>query len=92
MYFLLINVFIGGALALMNGTPIKSGMVTNDGYNAFSLGKNKAAININIASKDIVASNSINVNPLLFFIFSPTLTLVYHNFYLSNAFFIFFNS
>lgn len=42
--FLLINVFIGGALALMNGTPIKSGMVTNDGYNAFSLGKNKAAI------------------------------------------------
>lgn len=42
--FLLINVCIGVAFALMNGIPIKSGMVTNDGYNAFSLGKDKAAI------------------------------------------------
>lgn len=42
--FLLTNVFIGIAFALMNGIPIKSGMVTNDGYNAFSLGKDKAAI------------------------------------------------
>ena len=42
--FLLINVFIGVAFALMNGIPIKSGMVTNDGYNAFSLGKDKTAI------------------------------------------------
>ncbi len=42
----LFNIFalIGVMLALMNGIPMRMGTVDNDGYNAFSLSKNPAAI------------------------------------------------
>lgn len=35
---------IGFISAIMNGVPMRLGMVDNDGYNAFSLRKNKAAL------------------------------------------------
>lgn len=34
---------VGMAFALMNGIPMRMGTVDNDGYNAFSLGRNKEA-------------------------------------------------
>lgn len=40
----LIATVIGVALALMNGIPMRTGTVDNDGYNALSLGKNKDAM------------------------------------------------
>ncbi len=36
--------FIGIAFALINGIPMRTGTIDNDGYNAFALGKNKAAL------------------------------------------------
>ena len=41
---MLMGALIGFALALMNGIPMRMGEVDNDGYNAFSLGKNKEAM------------------------------------------------
>lgn len=35
---------VGVALALMNGIPMRLGLVANDGYNAFYLRKNEAAV------------------------------------------------
>ena len=35
---------MGVAIALMNGIPMRTGTVDNDGYNALSLGKNKDAM------------------------------------------------
>ncbi|WP_070001013.1 hypothetical protein [Cellulosilyticum sp. I15G10I2] len=35
---------VGFAYALMNGIPMRLGAVDNDGYNAFSLGKNREAL------------------------------------------------
>lgn len=35
---------VGFVLALMNGIPLRMGMVDNDGYNALSLGKNPEAL------------------------------------------------
>ena len=40
----LIATVIGVVLALMNGIPMRTGTVDNDGYNALSLGKNKDAM------------------------------------------------
>ena len=42
----LFNIFalVGVTLALINGIPMRMGTVDNDGYNAFSLSKNPAAI------------------------------------------------
>ncbi len=40
----LIAAIMGVALALMNGIPMRTGTVDNDGYNALSLGKNKDAM------------------------------------------------
>lgn len=37
--FLVANIIVGIGFALMNGIPIKSGGMTNDGYNALSIGK-----------------------------------------------------
>lgn len=42
--FCIIFSLIGFAFALMNGIPMRLGTVDNDGYNAFSLGKNDAAL------------------------------------------------
>lgn len=42
--FLLLLSIIGFALALINGIPMRLGVVDNDGYNAFSLGKSKEAM------------------------------------------------
>lgn len=42
--FLLMTAVIGVAFALMNGIPMRMGGVDNDGYNAFSLGKNRDAL------------------------------------------------
>lgn len=42
--FCLMMALIGVALALMNGIPLRLGMVDNDGYNALSLGKNPDAM------------------------------------------------
>lgn len=42
--FFMFMALIGGAFALMNGIPMRTGMVDNDGYNALSLGKDKAAL------------------------------------------------
>lgn len=39
-----INSSVAFGVALTNGLPLKLGLVNNDGYNAFSLGKNKAAL------------------------------------------------
>ncbi len=41
---LLILVLVGGALALMNGIPLRLGTVDNDGRNALSLGKDAGAL------------------------------------------------
>lgn len=41
--FCIITVIIGLILAILNGIPMHMGEVDNDGYNALSLGKNKAA-------------------------------------------------
>ena len=40
----LIAAITGVAIALMNGIPMRTGTVDNDGYNALSLGKNKDAM------------------------------------------------
>ena len=42
--FFLPMALIGLAFALMNGIPMKTDVVDNDGYNALSLGKNKEAL------------------------------------------------
>lgn len=42
--FLLISAIVGFAFALINGIPMRLGMVDNDGYNALSLGKNSEAL------------------------------------------------
>lgn len=42
--FLLMMAVIGVAYALLNGIPLHMGAVDNDGMNALSLGKNKAAL------------------------------------------------
>lgn len=42
--FCLMMVLIGVAVALMNGIPLRTGTVDNDGYNALSLGKNPDAM------------------------------------------------
>ncbi len=41
---LMIIAIMGVALALMNGVPMRLGMIDNDGYNALSLGKNSDAL------------------------------------------------
>lgn len=41
---LLIFAFVGIAIALMNGIPMRMGTVDNDGYNAFALSRNKEAV------------------------------------------------
>lgn len=41
---LMMLAIIGVALALMNGIPMRMGTVDNDGYNAFSLGRDKEAL------------------------------------------------
>ena len=41
---LLIFAFVGFAIALMNGIPMRMGTVDNDGYNAFALSRNKEAV------------------------------------------------
>ncbi|MDO5411629.1 MAG: M50 family metallopeptidase [Lachnospiraceae bacterium] len=42
--FFLEIALMGAAFALINGLPLHLGTVDNDGYNAFSLGKNKKAL------------------------------------------------
>lgn len=42
--FLLIVAIVGIAFALLNGIPMRMGTVDNDGYNAFALGRNPAAL------------------------------------------------
>lgn len=42
--FMLILSVIGFIFAIMNGVPMRMGMVDNDGYNAFSLSKNHEAL------------------------------------------------
>lgn len=42
--FLLMGAIIGAAYALMNGIPLRLGAVDNDGYNAWSMGKDPAAL------------------------------------------------
>ena len=42
--FLMMMTVIGLAFAIMNGVPLRLGTVDNDGYNAWSLGKNPAAL------------------------------------------------
>lgn len=41
---LLIFAFVGIAIALMNGIPMRMGTVDNDGYNAFALSKSKESV------------------------------------------------
>ena len=43
-HLLLIFAFVGFAIALMNGIPMRMGTVDNDGYNAFALSRNKEAV------------------------------------------------
>ncbi len=42
--FLLIFAIVGFMIAMMNGIPMRIGTVDNDGYNAFSLSRNKEAV------------------------------------------------
>lgn len=42
--FFLIAAIVGIGIALINGIPLRLGEIDNDGYNAFSLGKNEAAM------------------------------------------------
>lgn len=42
--FLFIFAVIGFMIAIMNGIPMRTGTVDNDGYNAFALSKNKEAV------------------------------------------------
>lgn len=44
IYFLVGNMIMGYALALLNGIPMKVGGVANDGYNMLHLGKNKQSV------------------------------------------------
>ena len=42
--FMLMITIVGFAFAIMNGVPIRLGLIDNDGYNALSLGKNTQAL------------------------------------------------
>ena len=42
--FLLLNAILGIAFGIINGVPLRMGVVDNDGYNAFSLRKNPEAL------------------------------------------------
>jgi hypothetical protein len=44
--FLVTNIIVSFGFALMNGVPIKSGGIANDGYNALSIGKGPESLHI----------------------------------------------
>ncbi len=43
-FFFLVNTLLGLVFFFLNGLPLNLGNIANDGYNVFSLGKNKEAI------------------------------------------------
>ena len=74
-FFLLLSM-IGFAFALLNGIPMKFGLVNNDGHNAMSLGKDREALRSFVLQLKVVEQTSNGVRlkdmPEEWFVIPPT--------------------